>query len=265
MSCSVTHSFYFDKCVPAVHGLSRGQTFGHVFSGSLEGALSQTFPQCFGIHLRQQGSTIRKDDLLTLAVSSEKTAHASKSSLAILKLVDVWTLQASRLSTMVAGIPQEINVSYLNDCTCFKIIFIFNHCFTLKVHIAQVKNGCEQFGNFPQVIFCECENLQSWLEVSVLLHVVTALTAGAVTLVWSHELQLNKQWVIRSNIQGTSNCFCSILLLKLWQIPWNWYTDIMVTETMTIKIFNLVKLEINLVDFSHLLHVFSENINKSNL
>lgn len=72
MSYSVTHSFYFDKCVPAVHGLSSGQRFGHVLSGSLEGALSQTFPQCFGIHLRQQDSTIRRVHLLTLAVSAEK-------------------------------------------------------------------------------------------------------------------------------------------------------------------------------------------------
>lgn len=32
---------------------------------------------------------------------------------------------------------------------------------TLKFHIAQVKDGGEQFGDFPGVILCEHEDLQS--------------------------------------------------------------------------------------------------------
>lgn len=61
---------------------------------------------------------------------------------------------------------------------------------TLKFHIAQVKDGGEQFGDFPGVILCEHEDLQSWTEVSVFLHIVTSFTAGAVTLMMWH-LKLN--------------------------------------------------------------------------
>lgn len=32
---------------------------------------------------------------------------------------------------------------------------------TLEVHIAQVKDSSEQFGDFPGVILCEHEDLQS--------------------------------------------------------------------------------------------------------
>lgn len=32
---------------------------------------------------------------------------------------------------------------------------------TLKVHVAQVKDGSQQFGDFPGIILCEREDLQS--------------------------------------------------------------------------------------------------------
>lgn len=54
---------------------------------------------------------------------------------------------------------------------------------TLELHVAQVKDGSEQFEDFPGVILREPEDLQSRTEVGILLHIVTSLTAGAVTLV----------------------------------------------------------------------------------
>lgn len=54
---------------------------------------------------------------------------------------------------------------------------------TLELHVAQVKDGGEQFEDFPGVVLRERKDLQSRTEVGVLLHFVTSLAAGAVTLV----------------------------------------------------------------------------------
>lgn len=54
---------------------------------------------------------------------------------------------------------------------------------TLKVHISQVKYSSKQFGDFPRVILCEHEDLQSGTEVGIFLHIIAPFAAGAVTLV----------------------------------------------------------------------------------
>lgn len=69
-----------------------------------------------------------------------------------------------------------------------------SHCavLTLKDHIAQVKDSSEQFADLPGVVLSEHEDLQSWTEVGIFLHVITSFTAGALTLVtWSKGLHLN--------------------------------------------------------------------------
>lgn len=53
---------------------------------------------------------------------------------------------------------------------------------TLKLHVAQVKDGGEQFKNLPGICLWEGEDLQSWAEVSKLLYVVSPFTACAVSL-----------------------------------------------------------------------------------
>lgn len=74
-----------------------------------------------------------------------------------------------------------------NYSTC---IPLYDAVLTLDVHVAQVKDGSEQFGDFPGVIICEHEDLQSWKEVGVFLHIITSFTAGAFTLVTgSHGLK----------------------------------------------------------------------------
>lgn len=45
-----------------------------------------------------------------------------------------------------------------NYSTC---IPLYDAVLTLDVHVAQVKDGSEQFGDFPGVIICEHEDLQS--------------------------------------------------------------------------------------------------------
>lgn len=56
-------------------------------------------------------------------------------------------------------------------------------CLTLHSHIAEVEDGRQQSADFPGVVVCEGEDLQSRAEVGVLLHVITSLAAGAVPLV----------------------------------------------------------------------------------
>lgn len=113
---------------------------------------------------------------------AEDNTHASKSLLAMLKWDDGRMLQPSRLFTVVAVIKK---VNLLKECIHLqnrtKSIYIID--LTLKVHIAQVKDSSEQFEDFLGVIVCEGEDLQSWAEVSVLLHIITSFTTGAVTLV----------------------------------------------------------------------------------
>ena len=49
----IKHHCYFDKGIPAVQGLGRGQSFGHTLSGGQEGTLDQILLQLCGIHLRK--------------------------------------------------------------------------------------------------------------------------------------------------------------------------------------------------------------------
>lgn len=43
--------YYFDKGIPAIHGLDRGQSFAHAVCSCHERTLTQTLLQLFGIHL----------------------------------------------------------------------------------------------------------------------------------------------------------------------------------------------------------------------
>lgn len=56
-------------------------------------------------------------------------------------------------------------------------------CLTLHSHVAEVKDGRQQPADFPGVVVCEGEDLQSRAEVGVLLDVITSLAPGAVPLV----------------------------------------------------------------------------------
>lgn len=71
---------YLDKGVPAVHSLSRGQSFGHALSGSHEAVLSQTPLQLFGSHLRwcNRHSQTRSSELLSYVKKNKNYTYIQK-------------------------------------------------------------------------------------------------------------------------------------------------------------------------------------------
>lgn len=113
-----------------------------------------------------------------------KQQTTSKSWLATLKWVDdVTMLLSSRLSITVPEVGREKKQFRFKKNVQVCPVEGVRAAPTVKLHVPQVKDSCEQFGDFPWVILSEHQDLQSWAEVGVLLYIITSLTAGAFTLV----------------------------------------------------------------------------------
>lgn len=84
---------------------------------------------------------------------------------------------------------------------------------TLKLHVAQVKDGGEQFKNLPGICLWEGEDLQSWAEVSKLLYVVSPFTACAVSLMEGlQHLKLNIVWFTLNEVTQLNKSFIEMWL-----------------------------------------------------